>query len=53
MYEHDYDGPLAKETKRHQGKTRWTREEDEKLKKLLEHHGSVDWKLIASFLPVR
>ncbi|XP_064864615.1 transcriptional activator Myb-like isoform X1 [Oncorhynchus nerka] len=53
MYEHDYDGPLAKEAKRHQGKTRWTREEDEKLKKLVEHHGSSDWKLIASFLPNR
>ncbi|KAM9421475.1 transcriptional activator Myb-like isoform 3-T3 [Salvelinus alpinus] len=53
MYEHDYDGPLAKETKRNQGKTRWTREEDEKLKKLVEHHGSSDWKLIVSFLPNR
>nr|XP_046155076.1 transcriptional activator Myb-like isoform X2 [Oncorhynchus gorbuscha] len=53
MYEHDYDGPLPKPSKRHLGKTRWTREEDEKLKKLVEHHGSEDWKLITSFLPNR
>uniref|UniRef100_A0A8C5CAU5 V-myb avian myeloblastosis viral oncogene homolog n=1 Tax=Gadus morhua TaxID=8049 RepID=A0A8C5CAU5_GADMO len=28
MYDHDYDGPLAKSGKRHLGKTRWTREEN-------------------------
>ncbi|XP_075900728.1 transcriptional activator Myb isoform X2 [Nelusetta ayraudi] len=53
MYEHDYDGSLAKTGKRHLGKTRWTREEDEKLKKLVELHGSEDWKLIASLLSNR
>ncbi|KAL3052611.1 hypothetical protein OYC64_005198 [Pagothenia borchgrevinki] len=53
MYEHDYDGALAKAGKRHLGKTRWTREEDEKLKKLAELHGSEDWKLIASLLTNR
>ncbi|CAK6962221.1 LOW QUALITY PROTEIN: transcriptional activator Myb [Scomber scombrus] len=53
MYEHDYDGTLAKAGKRHLGKTRWTREEDEKLKKLVEHHGSEDWKIIASLLTNR
>uniref|UniRef100_A0A8D3DXE6 Transcriptional activator Myb n=1 Tax=Scophthalmus maximus TaxID=52904 RepID=A0A8D3DXE6_SCOMX len=53
MYEHDYDGSLAKAGKRHLGKTRWTREEDEKLKKLVELHGSEDWKLIASLLTNR
>ncbi|XP_072218082.1 transcriptional activator Myb isoform X1 [Leuresthes tenuis] len=53
MYEHDYDGSLAKTGKRHLGKTRWTREEDEKLKKLVELHGSEDWKLIASLLTNR
>ncbi|KAM4772770.1 transcriptional activator Myb [Rhinophrynus dorsalis] len=52
MYEHDYDGLLSK-GKRHLGKTRWTREEDEKLKKLVEQNGSEDWKVIASFLPNR
>ncbi|MGH0146306.1 UNVERIFIED_CONTAM: hypothetical protein FKN15_030052, partial [Acipenser sinensis] len=49
MYDHDYDGPVPKSGKRHLGKTRWTREEDEKLKKLAEHHGTEDWKVIASF----
>ncbi|KAK2856317.1 hypothetical protein Q5P01_005052 [Channa striata] len=53
MYEHDYDGSLAKTGKRHLGKTRWTREEDEKLKKLVEVHGSEDWKIIASLLTNR
>ncbi|KAK5603857.1 hypothetical protein CRENBAI_026624 [Crenichthys baileyi] len=53
VYEHDYDGTLAKVGKRHLGKTRWTREEDEKLKKLVELHGSEDWKLIASLLTNR
>ncbi|KAM7395515.1 hypothetical protein PAMA_007000 [Pampus argenteus] len=53
MYEHDYDGALAKTGKRHLGKTRWTREEDENLKKLVELHGSEDWKLIANLLTNR
>nr|XP_006012526.2 PREDICTED: transcriptional activator Myb isoform X4 [Latimeria chalumnae] len=53
MLDHDYDGPLPKSGKRHLGKTRWTREEDEKLKKLVEQHGTEDWKVIASFLPNR
>ncbi|MEE6475751.1 hypothetical protein FKM82_010849 [Ascaphus truei] len=52
MYEHDYDGLLSK-GRRHLGKTRWTREEDEKLKKLVEQNGTEDWKVIASFLPNR
>ncbi|XP_058470324.1 transcriptional activator Myb isoform X1 [Solea solea] len=53
MYEHDYDGSLVKTGKRHLGKTRWTREEDENLKKLVELHGSDDWKRIASLLTNR
>uniref|UniRef100_A0A8V0XJH2 Transcriptional activator Myb n=1 Tax=Gallus gallus TaxID=9031 RepID=A0A8V0XJH2_CHICK len=53
MYDHDYDGLLPKAGKRHLGKTRWTREEDEKLKKLVEQNGTEDWKVIASFLPNR
>ncbi|XP_077409556.1 transcriptional activator Myb isoform X1 [Vanacampus margaritifer] len=52
-YDHDYDGSLAKPGKRHLGKSRWTREEDEKLKKLVELHGSDDWKVIASLLSNR
>uniref|UniRef100_A0A8C0C245 MYB proto-oncogene, transcription factor n=1 Tax=Buteo japonicus TaxID=224669 RepID=A0A8C0C245_9AVES len=53
MYDHDYDGLLPKTGKRHLGKTRWTREEDEKLKKLVEQNGTEDWKVIANFLPGR
>nr|XP_008112745.1 PREDICTED: transcriptional activator Myb isoform X4 [Anolis carolinensis] len=52
-YDHDYDGLLPKGGKRHLGKTRWTREEDEKLKKLVEQNGTEDWKVIANFLPNR
>ncbi|XP_060095840.1 transcriptional activator Myb isoform X5 [Heteronotia binoei] len=53
VYDHDYDGLLAKGGKRHVGKTRWTREEDEKLKQLVEQNGTEDWKVIANFLPSR
>uniref|UniRef100_A0A8C5LH17 Transcriptional activator Myb n=1 Tax=Jaculus jaculus TaxID=51337 RepID=A0A8C5LH17_JACJA len=53
MCDHDYDGLLPKSGKRHLGKTRWTREEDEKLKKLVEQHGTDDWKVIANYLPNR
>lgn len=39
MYEHDYDGSLAKAGKRHLGKTRWTREEVHlfTIKKIIKH----------------
>ncbi|XP_055491931.1 transcriptional activator Myb isoform X5 [Leucoraja erinacea] len=53
MFDHDYDGPQPKSCKRQLSKTRWTREEDEKLKKLVEQHGTEDWKIIANFLPNR
>ncbi|XP_008578512.1 PREDICTED: transcriptional activator Myb isoform X8 [Galeopterus variegatus] len=53
MCDHDYDGLLPKSGKRHLGKTRWTREEDEKLKKLVEQNGTDDWKVIANYLPSR
>ncbi|XP_049643967.1 transcriptional activator Myb isoform X3 [Suncus etruscus] len=53
MCDHDYDGLLSKSGKRHMGKTRWTREEDEKLKKLVEQNGTDDWKVIANYLPNR
>uniref|UniRef100_A0A8D2L113 Uncharacterized protein n=1 Tax=Varanus komodoensis TaxID=61221 RepID=A0A8D2L113_VARKO len=51
VYDHDYDGLVPKGGKRHLGKSRWTREEDEKLKKLVEQNGTEDWKVIANFLP--
>ncbi|XP_041824382.1 myb-related protein A isoform X2 [Melanotaenia boesemani] len=34
-------------------KVKWSRDEDEKLKKLVEQHGTESWKLIANFFPGR
>ncbi|XP_061777810.1 myb-related protein A isoform X2 [Nerophis ophidion] len=34
-------------------KVKWSRDEDEKLKKLVEQHGAGSWKLIANFFPGR
>ncbi|KAM6900187.1 myb-related protein A isoform 2-T2 [Xenentodon cancila] len=34
-------------------KVKWSRDEDEKLKKLVEQHGIESWKTIASFFPGR
>uniref|UniRef100_A0A8C6V5Q1 Transcriptional activator Myb n=1 Tax=Naja naja TaxID=35670 RepID=A0A8C6V5Q1_NAJNA len=50
---HDHDGLVPKGGKRQSGKTRWIREEDEELKKLVEQNGTEDWKVIANFLPHR
>ncbi|XP_029994515.1 v-myb avian myeloblastosis viral oncogene homolog-like 2a isoform X2 [Sphaeramia orbicularis] len=47
-----FDGDLdASETK--DGKVKWTQEEDENLKILINNFGKKDWKTIASFLPGR
>ncbi|KAL4635199.1 myb-related protein A [Arapaima gigas] len=34
-------------------KVKWSREEDDKLKKLVEQHGTDSWRLIASYFPKR
>ncbi|XP_029313791.1 LOW QUALITY PROTEIN: myb-related protein A [Cottoperca gobio] len=34
-------------------KVKWSRDEDEKLKKLVEQHGPDSWKLISNFFPGR
>ncbi|XP_051970153.1 myb-related protein A-like [Xyrauchen texanus] len=34
-------------------KIKWSRDEDEKLKKLVEQHGTDTWKFIANFFPTR
>ncbi|XP_074478788.1 myb-related protein A isoform X1 [Sebastes fasciatus] len=34
-------------------KVKWSRDEDEKLKKLVEQHGADSWKLISNFFPGR
>ncbi|XP_020568216.1 myb-related protein A isoform X2 [Oryzias latipes] len=39
--------------KKRLGKIKWSREEDEKLKKLVEQHGTEAWKLVATFFPGR
>ncbi|XP_051970888.1 myb-related protein A [Xyrauchen texanus] len=34
-------------------KIKWSRDEDDKLKKLVEQHGTDAWKLIANYFPTR
>uniref|UniRef100_A0A3Q2EBW4 Uncharacterized protein n=1 Tax=Cyprinodon variegatus TaxID=28743 RepID=A0A3Q2EBW4_CYPVA len=34
-------------------KVKWSRDEDDKLKKLVNQHGTESWKLIATFFPGR
>nr|XP_057915648.1 myb-related protein A isoform X2 [Doryrhamphus excisus] len=34
-------------------KVKWSRDEDDKLKKLVEQHGTDSWKLIANYFPGR
>ncbi|XP_042560841.1 v-myb avian myeloblastosis viral oncogene homolog-like 2a isoform X2 [Clupea harengus] len=49
----DTDSDLAEQKECLKVKLRWTREEDETLKMLVENFGQQDWKTIASFLPGR
>ncbi|XP_048452292.1 myb-related protein A isoform X4 [Rhincodon typus] len=44
----DYDMPQQKSTKKLCNKIKWIPDEDEKLKKLVEEHGTEDWNFIAS-----
>uniref|UniRef100_A0A3Q0SVU3 MYB proto-onco like 1 n=1 Tax=Amphilophus citrinellus TaxID=61819 RepID=A0A3Q0SVU3_AMPCI len=39
--------------KKTQCKVKWSRDEDEKLKKLVEQHGTDSWKLISTLFPGR
>ncbi|OWK63365.1 Myb-related protein A [Lonchura striata] len=50
--DHDYEVPQQKGLKKICSKVKWTREEDEKLKKLVEQNGTDDWAFIASHLQV-
>uniref|UniRef100_A0A3Q2Y4H2 Uncharacterized protein n=1 Tax=Hippocampus comes TaxID=109280 RepID=A0A3Q2Y4H2_HIPCM len=34
-------------------KVKWSRDEDEKLKKLVEQHGTDSWKLLSNYFPGR
>ncbi|XP_057178642.1 myb-related protein A isoform X2 [Triplophysa rosa] len=49
----DPDSRDPKNPKKTLGKIKWSRDEDEKLKKLVEQHGTDAWKLIANNFPTR
>ncbi|KFP80723.1 PREDICTED: myb-related protein A, partial [Acanthisitta chloris] len=51
--DHDYEAPQQKSLKKISSKVKWTREEDERLKKLVEQNGTNDWAFIASHLQNR
>ncbi|XP_037062305.1 myb-related protein A isoform X3 [Peromyscus leucopus] len=51
--DHDYEVPQQKGLKKLWNRVKWTRDEDDKLKKLVEQHGTDDWALIASHLQNR
>ncbi|XP_060755750.1 myb-related protein A isoform X2 [Neoarius graeffei] len=42
-----------KNSKKMHSKVKWSREEDERLKKLVEQHGPDAWRLIANYFPTR
>ncbi|XP_044150220.1 myb-related protein A isoform X3 [Bufo gargarizans] len=45
--DHDYEVPVQKTVKKVWNRVKWSKEEDEKLKKLVEQHGTDDWALVA------
>ncbi|XP_031440111.1 myb-related protein A isoform X2 [Clupea harengus] len=49
----DPDCRDTKNSKKTSGKIKWSREEDERLKKLVEQHGTDTWRLIANYFPNR
>ncbi|XP_065524449.1 myb-related protein A isoform X5 [Lathamus discolor] len=51
--DHDYEVPQQKGLKKICSRVKWTRDEDEKLKKLVEQNGTDDWAFIASHLQNR
>ncbi|NXX11175.1 MYBA protein, partial [Podargus strigoides] len=51
--DHDYEAPQQKGLKKICSKVKWTRDEDERLKKLVEQNGTEDWAFIASHLQNR
>uniref|UniRef100_A0A670XY73 MYB proto-onco like 1 n=1 Tax=Pseudonaja textilis TaxID=8673 RepID=A0A670XY73_PSETE len=51
--DHDYEVPQQKGAKKICNRVKWTRDEDEKLKKLVEQHGTSDWTFISSHLQNR
>nr|XP_061809938.1 myb-related protein A-like [Nerophis lumbriciformis] len=51
--EDDADTTERSKEKKFFCKIKWSRDEDEKLKKLVEQHGTDAWKVIANFFPGR
>ncbi|NWU95695.1 MYBA protein, partial [Upupa epops] len=51
--DHDYEAPQQKALKKICNRVKWTRDEDETLKKLVEQNGTDDWAFIASHLQNR
>ncbi|KAM4704962.1 myb-related protein A [Rhinophrynus dorsalis] len=51
--DHDYEISLQKGQKKTWNKVKWSRDEDDKLKNLVEKHGPEDWPLIACHFPNR
>ncbi|XP_043081720.1 myb-related protein A isoform X3 [Puntigrus tetrazona] len=49
----DPDSRDPKNSKKTLCKIKWSRDEDEKLKKLVEQHGTDSWKSIANYFPTR
>ncbi|XP_075776720.1 myb-related protein A isoform X3 [Pelodiscus sinensis] len=50
--DHDYEVPQQKGLKKICNRVKWTRDEDDKLKRLVEQNGTDDWTFIASHLQV-
>lgn len=51
--DHDYEISQQRSLKKICNRVKWTRDEDEKLKKLVEQNGTDDWAFIASHLQNR
>ncbi|XP_069813623.1 myb-related protein A isoform X2 [Dendropsophus ebraccatus] len=45
--DHDYEVPVQKAVKKVWNRVKWSKEEDEKLKKLVLQNGTDDWSLVA------
>ncbi|XP_078543345.1 myb-related protein A isoform X7 [Lissotriton helveticus] len=51
--DHDYEVPQQKGLKKIWNRVKWTRDEDDRLKKLVEQNGTEDWAMIAGHLQNR
>ncbi|XP_053571067.1 myb-related protein A [Bombina bombina] len=51
--DHDYENSLQKGMKKTWNRVKWTKEEDDKLKRLVQKHGSENWALVSRHFPSR